>query len=364
MPSRTLDALDVLTSAGAARDAVSAAVDLDGPALDALLVSDLLRSTGRVGEALHTRAALVELCALVRALDAARARRIGLEDLLVGVRMHATRTDHFAAFHEAGVLLRTVLEVLEHGLGRHDEGPVRSQLAYLHRELRGWLLTQLTGSPDGQVGQPLPTPPAPDPRAPWLLRDGDLRRRCHEFAEDLLHGARDRPVTGLLGAAWVRGWSAVPVPGDLFGEERAAQARLDLALSALDGGRPRRLVQVERALGPRWRLEGTRMSVCPRSRRAWSLPPDPDGIAALAGGDGRGWTIITSERLDFAIVEDAGHHALLAPRPVADVLCGEPVLSAMARFRDYVEALEVDGEPPADLLEVAERFGRYRRRAR
>ena len=75
----TFDVVDVLTRAGAARDALLALLDDETLDLDAHLVSDVLRANGRVGVALETRPALVELCTVLRAIDASTSGRIWLD---------------------------------------------------------------------------------------------------------------------------------------------------------------------------------------------------------------------------------------------------------------------------------------------
>jgi hypothetical protein len=74
--------------------------------------------------------------------------------------------------------------------------------------------------------------------------------------------------------------------------------------------------------------------------------------------------VLTTDELQFAIVEGSGHRAVLGPVAFVEVVVGCTPLEAIARFREQVEALAVDGQPPEDLLEVAESFGRLRRRSR
>ncbi|MCW2928469.1 MAG: hypothetical protein JWM86_2437 [Thermoleophilia bacterium] len=369
------DVVEVLTRADAARDAFCARMAQLGEArertLDAQLVSDVLRADGRVGDTLETRRALVELCALLRAIDATERGRIELAELRRGLELHAGRTGRFAEFHDARVLLRTLGELLDHpSVADGGDAPgVRAQLALLHRELRAWAIEQLTGSADGHVGHARSgerAAPASaellDPRAPWRVRDRAARVANDGLVHELLQGAQGHPVTGLLGAAWIRGWSAVPIAGEQLGEVAGSLDRLAAALEHLDP-RPMTLVQVDRLRSPRWTLEGARIRVGDHLRDSWALPATGAGLE-LAAGERRGWSILTTDQLAFAVVEGAGHHALLGPRGFVEVALGVGVLDAMAEFREHVESLAVDGEPPEDLLEVATSFGRYRRRSR
>lgn len=368
--SQEFDAIEVLTRAGAERDHACALLDADIEGFDAQLVSDVLRVAGRVGATLDTRRALVELCALVRALDAAEGGRIDLVELRAGIALHAARTDGFAQFHDARVLLRTLVEVLEAGRAEEDSRATRSQVSMLHRELRGWLLEQLTGDPAGTItsldadgrGRPAAGERIVDPRAPWLVRDSRDAAHADALVHELLHGARNHPVTGILGAAWMRGWSAVPLPGEQLGEEPLDLELLAVALELLEPV-PTALVQVDRRRAPRWLLEGQVLRIGDGLRRSWRLPLGIEGLQ-LAATERRGWTVLTTPDLQFACIEAAGHRALLGPTEFVVAACGMPPLEVVARFREHVESLAVEGEPPEDLLEVATRFGRLRRRSR
>lgn len=357
-----LDAIDVLTRSGPAREALCAAVSTDDAAIDARLVSDLLRERGRVGDTLRTRRALVELCTLLRAIDAALAARITLAELRDGLALHAARTDRFRDFHDARVLLRTVEEVLEH----HADAAraAHAQLRMLHEELREWLVAQLVGA--AGVQPPSPAPPAievDDPRTPWRVADPALRVAHDGLVAELLHGAAGYPVTGLLGAAWRHDWSAAPVAEEMLGDDPAEVARLADALELLDP-RPGRLVQVTRGHGPPWQLHGSSIELLDGLRDSWALPATRRGVE-LAATPRSGWTIITTSELQFAYVEGAGHHAVLGPGAFVERVVGMAPLEAVARFREHVELLAgEDDEPPPDLLEVATSFGRLRRRSR
>jgi hypothetical protein len=366
--SPELDVLDVLTRVGAARDVASAHLGEQLDEVDALLVSDVLRTAGRVGETIELRRALVSLCALVRAIDAALQDRITLEELRAGLALHAARTDRFARFADARVLLRTLEELLGRDTPTSGLVALRGQVGILHRDLHTFLVEQLTGSIDGALpSATVPTRP-PDPRAGHEVVDPLGARAAHDLVDELLHGARDHPVTGLLGAAWIRGWSAVPILGEQVGEDPAELDRLAAAFTLLEPV-PTTLVQVDVRRQPRWRLDGRALVLGEGLRRSWRLPATRSGLA-LASIERRGWSVVASDPddLSFAIVEGAGHHALLGPPPFVAAACGvDSPIQAVARFREQVEQLaELDGtdEPPADLLEVAERFGRLRRRSR
>jgi hypothetical protein len=361
-----LDALDVLTRAGASRERVSSELGEQLDDVDAALVGDVLRASGRVGETLQLRRSLVQLCALVRAVDAAEQQLITLDDLASGLALHAARSDRFEHFDDARVLLRTLAELLARDTPDSGRQALRSQVAILHRQLREFLLEQLTGSADGSM----PTGAADtleiaDPRAAFVVSDPVAVRRNHELVHELLHGADDHPVTGILGAAWRRGWSAVPIVGELPGESDADEpARLADALELLDPA-PHELVQVDLRSQPRWHLDGTTMRVSDGLRRSWHLPPTLHGLQ-LATTERPSWCVLTTSDLQFAIVEGAGHHALLGPTAFVTAACAAPPLETVARFREHVEQL-AGGEhddPPADLLEIATRFGRLRRRSR
>lgn len=356
-----LDALDALTRPGAARERLLVHAGAEDGAVDARLVSDLLRQAGRVGDTLQTRRALVGLCGILRAMEAAMDGRVDLAELHDGLRVHAARTDRFHDFHDARVLLRTLGEVLEHHVGR--ERAAAAQVRLLHAELRAWLLGQLVGD-----APPQPAPAAPstgtseDPRARFLVRDPGRRRSHDGLVEELLHGADGYPVTGLLGAAWRRDWSAVPVPEEMLGDDPSEVERLAGACASMAAGRTP-LVQVARQRGPMWRLRGTALELLDGLRDSWELPPGARGVE-LASTPRPGWTILTTATLDFAYVEAAGHHAVLGPSAFVEQVVGMPPLEAVARFRVHVEQLAGDEGPPPDLLEVATSFGRLRRRSR
>ena len=363
----TFDVVDVLTRAGDARDALLTLLDDEAVDLDAHLVSDVLRATGRVGAALETRPALVELCTVLRAIDAATSGRIGLDELRGGIELHAARTDGFAAFHDARVLLRTLDEVLEPARIQHDARATHSQVALLHRQLHDWMVEQLVGDAPADATAPVDTAvprDSADPRAPFEVTEPELRRAAHDLVDELLQGARDYPVTGLLGAAWRRDWSAVPIAGERFGEDPEEVDRLAEAIaSELPGAT--HVLQVDRRLPPRWEVHSRQLLVGDGLRSSWLLPTSPAGFV-LATIEDRARSVLTTADLDFAVVEGIDHHALLGPSAFIEQAVGAPPLHAIARFREHVEALagEDGGDPPTHLLDVATSFGRLRRRSR
>jgi hypothetical protein len=356
---RTYRVFDVLARAGEARDRFAAAVGEDVDSLDALLVSDVLAAAGRVGDTLRLRRAIVDLAAVLRALDAFERALLTAEELRAGLALHAARTDRFADFSDARVLLRTLGELLDH---RTDGDALRRQVELLHRDLRAFWLEQLTGDPAGDVAQHRVSGTEP---GPGLALDApDARRRAHDLVEELLHGADHHPVTGLLGAAWKRGWSAVPIAGEQLGEgDQGEVERLAEAVSTIEPA-VGELLLVDLRRAPRWRLDGPDLVLGDGLRAARRIEPTRSGIAEVARERTR-WCVLTTDDLAFAVVEGAGHHALLGPTAFVTAACGAPPLEAVARFREHVERLaEPEEDPPADLLEVADRFGRLRRRSR
>lgn len=358
----TFDVIDVLTRAGDARAALLTLLDDEAIDLDAHLVSDVLRATGRVGAALETRPALVELCTVLRAIDAATSGQIGLDELRSGIEVHAARTDRFAAFHDARVLLRTLDEVLEPGRIEHDSRATRSQVELLHRQLHDWMVDELVGS--APVGAPPAPSAATDPRAEFAVTVPVQRQAAHDLVDELLHGARHYPVTGLLGAAWRRDWSAVPIAGERFGED---PDEVDRFVAAIAAQLPSvsDLLQVDRHLPSRWTIHGRTIEVGDGLRNAWLLPATADGLR-LATIEQRARSVLATVDLDVAIVEGVDHHALLGPSAFVEQVVGAPPLHAIARFREHVEELAEldDGDPPTHLLQVATDFGRLRRRSR
>lgn len=359
----TYDVVEVLTRASSAREALADAVGERVDALDALLVSDVLAAAGRVGETLTVRRELVALCALLRAIDAAERQLIDLDELRDGLAAHAARTDRFERFAEARVLLRTLTELLAHPTAASAEDAVRTQVALLHADLREYLTRQLVGATDGATAQPR-TREFRGSEHPGTITDPELARAAHDIVDELRHGADHHPVTGLLGAAWMRGWSAVPVPGEQLGEgDPGEAARLTAAIVDLDF-QPRELLLVDLRLPRPWRVHGRTLELRDGLRCALRLPATAKGIAAAIAERTR-WCTLTTRDLDFAIVEGAGHHAILGPKAFVTAACGGPPIEAVARFREHVEELAEPGEdPPADLLEVADGFGRLRRRSR
>ncbi len=367
MTTPTFDVLDVLTRAGDERAQLAELVGEQLDELDALLVSDVLRAAARVGDTLELRRALVQLCALLRALDAAEREQITLDELAAGLAMHAARSDRFERFADARVLLRTLGELLERDTPETGVAALHGQVRMLHAELRAFAYEQLTGTSDGALPtRGDATPAGTDPLEAMRIVDAEDARAAHEVVEELLHGARHHPVTGLLGAAWVRGWSAVPVAGEQLGEGDSGELdRLAAAIAGLDPA-PTELLLVDLRRQPRWQLDGRRLVLGTGLRRAWRLPASRGSLDEVARERTR-WCVLTTAEIDFAIVEGAGHHALLGPTDFVTEAAGAAPLEAVARFREHVDLLaddDADEDPPADLLEVADRFGRLRRRSR
>lgn len=359
-PPDTLDVVEVLTRAGATRARAAALLGEQLDEVDGQLVADVLRAHGRVGDTLALRGALVEACALLRALDAFERQLVTLDELGSGVALQSARTGRFAGFGEARVVLRTVGELLDRA-GSMPERALRAQVELLHRDVRTWLEAQLLG--DGAATAGPASGVAGDVREPHRIAEPSAARTAHELVDELREGAAGHPVTGILGAAWIRGWSAVPVAGDHVGEEPEELDRLAAALDVLDP-RPRELLQIDLRRQPRWRVTGRELRIGDGLRRSWSLPADRAGLQ-LAAAERLGWCVLATTDLAFAIVEGAGHHALLGPTEFVTAACDASPLEAVARFREHVESLAEPGEdPPEDLLLVAERFGRLRRRSR
>lgn len=376
MSARSFDAIAVLTRSGRERDAFCAAVTVDGGRIDAQLVADVLRVSGRVSSTLGTRRALVELCALVRALQSFVDGSITASELASGMAVHAGRTERFAAFDEARVLLRTVEEVLDGG--RRSGRAVVEQIRLLHASLHEWLVDELVGA-GGEGSQAGPAvggmaspasgrtngSEASSTALVSVVADPVARRRAHDLAQDLLHGADGYPLPGLAGAAWRRGWTAVPIAGDALDEQDArGPERFVAALASLPEP-PDRILRITRRRSPAWRLDADRrLHPGDGLRDAAAAPCTPAGLTALLDDAHRGWCIFTTDDLALACVEGAGHHVVLGPSAAIDIACGGTALDAVARFREHVESLAVDGEgPPPDLLEIATTLGRVRRRA-
>ena len=54
----------------------------------------------------------------------------------------------------------------------------------------------------------------------------------------------------------------------------------------------------------------------------------------------------------FAVLEAVDHHVVAGPRAFVETVCGASLGEALAAFRDYVERMAVDGEPPEHLLDA------------
>jgi len=351
----------VLTRAGDERAKVEAVLEHDA-GMDAALVTDVLRVTGRVGETLATRVALVEVCALLRALDACLAERISLEELRAGVTLHAERTDDFARFDAARLALRTLRDVLDTARGG-SETALRAQVRFLHDELRDWLLAELTGNVRGILDIPAgPGPESDDPRARWRVMDLARASEFDQLARELVSGEHRHPAVGggLPGTAWIRGWVGVAIPGEQLGDDPAEMLRLGAALAETG---IERIVQVTRARPPRWILFGANIVLGDGVRASWEVPATAAGIAAL-GAPRRALTTITSPSGAFALQEADEHHVLVGPRRLVELICGSTLPEARARFLDQLEArVEEDEEPREELMAIATRLSRLRERA-
>ncbi len=360
----TLDVLDVLTRAGSDRAHLGEHVGEQLDQLDALLVSDVLRAAGRVGDTLAIRRQLVQMCSILRALDAAERELIDAGELRTGLGAAAAASDRFAAFDSARIELRTLLELLERVPEPRLVGPLRAQVQLLHANLRGFVFEQLTGSSEGDLPRAVGALRS-HALAPFSVGDESRAQAHHDLVEELLHGAAHHPVTGLLGAAWVRDWAAVPIVGEQLGEDDPGEIdRLASAITALTT-RPSSLVLASVRRAPRWTIDGRALVPGNGLRSSWLLHADRRSLELVAETRS-GWCVLTTPDLDFAVVEGAGHHALLGPRVFVDRACGVPAIEAVARFREHVEQLASHNgdEPPDDLVALAESYGRLRRRSR
>lgn len=347
---------------GAARDAFCSSTDVDPTAIDPQLVSDVLRVSGTVASAAPVRATLVELCALVRAIDAYESGRIGVEELRAGLALHSGRTDGFAQFGDVRVVLRTLTEVLEHGRVGATPAAVDAQVAYVHADLRAWLVERLTGGREAaaQTGAADCSSRRPDAMEPHRVASRDEVARLDALVEELLHPTRSAPFGGTAGAVWLRGWTAAPVIGEFVGEDPAELDRLAdvLAAAGIDA-----VQQVRLARGAAWNVTAERRVVAlDRARASWTVPAARRALGLL--GRERGYrTLITCGDERFVLLEREDHHVVLGERSFVAGVCGVGVGEAIAAFRLAVEELD-DGElgPPQHLLDAAALWGRLRRR--
>ncbi|MCW2962116.1 MAG: hypothetical protein JWM90_2503 [Thermoleophilia bacterium] len=350
------DVYEVLTRVRGAREEFVQLVGTDGE-IDAALVSDVLRENGRVSETRAYHRELAELCAVLRAIDANRAGLIDLADLQRGIAAHGARTDQFERFHEARVLLRTIEEVL----ALRDEAPARAveaQVSYIHEELEEWLLAELRGVV-GAVDALSSIEPPRRPGDALRITDPIERAAIDAQATELIDGAAHHPVTGLAGAAWVRGWAAVPVASDLLSDDEAAPPRLAAALRELG---VERAALVVRTAPLRWELRGSAVIPGDGLRPSYAASTSDEGIHALTSLP-RGAAILTDLEGTFAVLEGVDHHVIAGPRAFVEQALGRSVNEAFGAFREFVESLALEGEPPEDLLEAARRYGRLRRRS-
>lgn len=353
----TFHVLDVLTRSGDERDAFHALLAGE-PEVDAALVSDVLRASGRVSATRETRSTLVALAGILRSLDAFARGAIEATELHAGLDLHASRTDRFASFGSARVVLRTMLELLEHAVAGRGSGRVaREQVALLDAELRSWFEAELLG----RVAAP-PTGAATtaiDPRGAHRLADVAEAARLDEAVRELLDPPQMQFFTGLAGACWTRGWVAVPIAGEQLGEDPAELAALVGALRAVG---IRRVVQLDLSVAPRWRIEGSSVVVLAGVRSSYTFHVDDAGMAAAAAPR-RALAVLTTSELEFAYVERDEHHVVAGPLEFIRAFLGDTAVSeANARFRTWVEELADDDDPPEHLLEAATNYARASRR--
>lgn len=354
----TFAVLDVLTRSGAQRDAFHARL-VGEPDVDAALVSDVLRSTGRVAATRETRRTLVALAGILRSLDAFADGRIDAVELHAGLQLHASRTDRFAAFDTARVVLRTMLELLQHAVEGRGSGVVATgQVALLDAELRDWFRTELVGD-DAPARSATTTAATIDPRADRRVRDEVDAARIDDGIRELLDPPEVQFFRGLPGSCWKRGWVAVPVAGEQLGQDPGELAPLERAFAAIG---VERLVQLDLPPAPRWRVDGTEVRVLSGVRPSYAFEADAAGIAAAAV-ERRALAVLTSPALEFAYVERDEHHVVAGPLAFIRAYLGDtPVSEANARFRSWVEELAADEEPPEHLLEAATSYARASRR--
>lgn len=353
----TFDVLDVLTRSGAARDAFHAQLAGE-PDVDAALVSDVLRTTGRVAATRETRSTLVALAVILRSLDAFAREQVDVTELHAGLELHASRTDRFASFGSARVVLRTMLELLEHAVrGRGSGAVATSQVALLDEELRAWFRDELVGS--GPDPTRAPAGATPDPRAARRVTDAAEAARIDSAVRELLDPPEVQFFRGLPGSCWKRGWVAVPIAGEQLGDDPGELVPLHAALHAIGVAR---IVQIDLPPAPRWHVDGLTVEVLSGVRPAYAFAADAAGIAAAAVPR-RALAVLTSPDVDFAFVERDEHHVVAGPLPFIRAFLGDtPVSEANARFRTWVEELAGDDEPPEHLLEAATNFARASRR--
>ncbi|MCW2949370.1 MAG: hypothetical protein JWN41_383 [Thermoleophilia bacterium] len=374
----TFAVLDVLTRSGSARDSFITALDATIDT-DAALVSDVLRATGRVGAALGTRSVLVQMCAVLRVLDAWQSGGIDVDELARGFAVHAARSDRFEQFGDARASLRTLDEMLtlarasarattgmppsssERADSRRitsahaaHERALHAQIAFLHADVRGWVLAELTGHSDGAFT-------TAETVAVEAVSDVSTRAVGTRIADELLTGSAFHNFHGLVAAAWRRGWAAVPVEGERLGDDHDECVRLLRALRTLGVGE---LLQIDLAPRVRWHVRGALVTLADGLRSVVVHSLDECGMSN-ACAERRSHALFTDLDGSSAYLESDDHHVIAGPRALVEAVCGRTPGDALATFRAYVEtSADADGEPSADLLAVADRYGRLRRRGR
>lgn len=354
-PAQAFEVLDVLAEAGPERDRFCAAIGDPGCDDEGLIRATLAASGRPLSPGLERAgvAGVSQLAALARAVRACVDARIDLEELRAGVAAIAAASANFDRLGPARALARTVAELLA-GDGLPARA-VRRQLAVLHDHLRAELAEQLVGDPHGIALVRSPT--SSDAwRDQYRILDHERRDAADRCASEWL----DEAAGGARRASWVRGWAAVPVSGEQFGEDPAEQLRLAEALAMTTASA---LIQVKLARPSRYLVQGTRATVQDQVRRAYEFPPDVAGARRATSGD-RGQCLFTTPDEQLVVLELEDHHLVSGPVRVVELICGRSAPEAFAAFREHVESLATDDDdPPEHLLDAARRYGHGRRRS-
>ena len=357
-PRCSFDALDVLARAGDARDAFCSHVGGHGD--DIGLIRALLGS----GSGSSDRAAvdaLVELAAVVRALEAFATGRVDLDELRSGMRLRSRVTRSFERLGPARAMLRTVDDLLVDK--ELDQRRVAAQLRVLHGHLHDSLRAQLTGC-DHEPGVDVSSDatdkavPADGSNESPLDVDDALAERFDALARECAEGPPNYRGGGLRAFAWVRGWIAVPVASEQLGDDPAELERVARVLESVGATH---VVRVERTPRSRYEVAGTSVTVGSNMRRSREFEPTIDDLRRASGGTRR-HCVFTTRNEDLVYVEDDDHHVIAGPRELVEAICGCSVGEALGAFHEHVEALAVDDEPPEELAELARAYGRMRRR--
>ncbi|MBC7644534.1 MAG: hypothetical protein H7123_05355 [Thermoleophilia bacterium] len=83
------------------------------------------------------------------------------------------------------------------------------------------------------------------------------------------------------------------------------------------------------------------------------------GVRGAAGG-ARGPSLFTAVAAGgelFVVIEREDHAVIAGPGALVETICGQSLTAALAEFREQVEDLEVEGEPPQQLVDAAQRYG-------